>query len=57
MIRTFVIRDAKNDKGFDRFSVRTDNGRPYLENEETIFTNDPVDLFRALAGWVEEGEG
>ncbi|MFH2075134.1 MAG: hypothetical protein ABIJ57_07270 [Pseudomonadota bacterium] len=56
MIRKFVIRDAKNKWGFDRFVVTQDNGKPYLENAEPISTNDPVDLFRALAGWVEEGK-
>ncbi len=54
MIRTFTIRDAPNKQGFDRFVVKQDNGRPYLENAEPISTNDPVDLFRALAGWVED---
>ncbi len=54
MIRTFTIRDAKNKQGFERFTVKTDNGKPYLENAEPISTNDPVDLFRALAGWMEE---
>jgi hypothetical protein len=56
MIRTFVIKDAPNKQGFDRFCVTQDNGKPYLENAEPITTNDPVDLFKALAGWVEEGE-
>ncbi len=56
MIRPFIIRDAKNKQGFDRFVVKQDNGLPYLENAEPISTNAPADLFRALAGWLEEGE-
>ncbi len=56
MTRTFIIKETKNDQGFHRFTVKTDNGRPYLENADPISTNDPVELFRALAGWVEEGE-
>lgn len=53
MIRTFIIYDTPNDQGFDRFTVKTDHGKPYLEAAEPISTNDPGDLFRALLEWVQ----
>ena len=54
MIRTFTIKETPNDKGFERYWITQDNGRPYLENPPVIGTNDPVELFRALAEFLEE---
>ena len=51
MVRTFTIRETKNDQGFDRYVAVSDNGRPSW-NKIIKATNDPVDLFVALADWL-----
>ncbi len=55
MHKVFIIHDRPNKEGFERYCITQDNGKPYLENTEPISTNDPGDLFKALAEWVEEG--
>ena len=51
--RTITITDLPNDHGFDRFTVTQNNGKPYLENAAVKGTNDPVELFRSLAEFLE----
>ncbi len=55
MIRKFEVRHYPNNDGFDQFTVRADDGSPYTD---IILkdTNDPVELFRALAKWLEPAE-
>ncbi len=56
MIRMFVIRDAKNKQGFERYCIKQDNGRPYLENAEPIETNDPLEVIEATVRFLKEEE-
>ncbi len=56
MKRTFIIQDRPNKQGFDRFTVETDNGKPYLENDPTITTNDEKRLIEKLIQWLRSGE-
>ena len=45
MTRTFLIHDTPNDDGFFRFTVKTDNGKPYLENDPTITINNELSSY------------
>ena len=51
MTRTFEIRHTPNADLFDQFTIVADNGRPYWDKIIKA-TNDPVDLFVALADWL-----
>jgi hypothetical protein len=56
MIRTFTIHDTPNKQGFDRFTVKTDYGKPYLENDPTITTSDEMRLIERLIQWIRAGK-
>jgi hypothetical protein len=56
MTRTFTIHDTPNDKGFDRYTVRSDHGKTYLDNVPMITTNDELRLINRLIQWIREGK-
>jgi len=56
MIRTITIKDARNDQGFDRYTITVENGKPCLENPPTIGTNDAVELIGALVEFLRDRE-
>ncbi len=56
MLRTFEIRDKPNKSGFDRYTVKTDNGKPYLDNDPTITTSSDLRLIEKLIQWIRAGK-
>ena len=56
MLRTFEIRDTPNEEGFDRYTVRVDNGSPYEDTPPIVTTADPLKLMGILLAWLKEGE-
>lgn len=52
-----AIKFTPNENGFDRFTVTTDNGKPWLENPPVVGTNDPLRCINAVAAFLAECEG
>jgi hypothetical protein len=56
MKRTITIEDRPNSAGFARFTIRKDNGRPDVENPETITTDSRLAVLETVLAWVEGEE-
>jgi hypothetical protein len=56
MLRTFIIHDHPNKQGFECYTVKTDNGKPYLDNDPTITTSNELRLVERLIQWIREGK-
>ena len=56
MTRTFYIHDSPNKQGFARFIVKTDNGKPYMENDPEITTSSELRLIERLIQWIREAK-
>ncbi len=55
MLRTFEIRDTPNKQGYDRYTVKVDHGKPYLDNDPTITTSSELRLIEKLIQWIRGG--
>jgi hypothetical protein len=57
MKRTFEIIDRPTRDGFHRYTVRIDNGQPWLENASVATMGDRLKLFQELLAWLQADAG